>query len=338
VSARAIVVAFVIAPAVARADPPTVTVTLTPTGQELAQTYGDSEQSFIQKAVDGVNSYYQTARVDQVLGALLSATAFANNEVGVDHDVRPGARFFGVSAEGALTNDPAFVSSLASGAVIDFNLTGGVNLARHGHARWTIFANAGYAEGSLYSLQGHMYSGGAHVQYKAIGPSAPGGVRWIGLDVTTGAEVSRWELGNGLTPIVVHFTLHAAPPNTASTRVTLTSNGTLSLVATTFAIPIEVSTGVRLGEHFTLYAGGGPDVVVGSATLTAQLDGAVTQESDSSQLATVTIIGSANRSAGPLTAHALAGMQLNAGHVHLYVQGVATPDVYGATFGVRAVW
>jgi hypothetical protein len=183
-----------------------------------------------------------------------------------------------------------------------------------------------------------MYSGGAHVQYKAIRPTAPGGLRWIGLDVTTGAEVSRWELGNGLTPIVVHFTLHASPPSTEASRVTLSSTGTLSLVATTFAIPFEVSTGVRLGEHFTLYVGGGPDVIVGSASLTAQLDGALTQESDNAQLGTVSITGRTDRSASPLTAHALAGIQLNAAFLHVYLQGVVTPDVYGATFGLRAAW
>jgi len=50
------------------------------------------------------------------------------------------------------------------------------------------------------------------------------------------------------------------------------------------------------------------------------------------------ITASGHETAPAVTAHALVGLQLNVPHVHIYVQGVVTPDVYGGTFGLRVAW
>jgi hypothetical protein len=322
---------------VAHADS-SVTVTLTPQGQQLAMEFGDSQAQLVQKAIDAINNTFETLRVSQVLQALMTTTAFANSGLGVDYAVKPGEHVVGVVVDGAISNDTSFLTSghITTGAVVNVNAMAGWNLARRGHPRWTVFANAGYATGSLYVLDGHMFSGGAHVQYRAIDSSAPGAARWLGVDVTSGAEVSRWELGNSA-PVVTHFTLHAST-GTGSRAVVLTSTGTLSLVATTFTVPVEVTTGVRFGDAFSIYAGGGVDVIAGDSTATMGLNGNMTQESDGTPLGSVVITASGHESPRPLTVHALAGLQLDVSHVHLYLQALVTPDVYGAALGVRVAW
>src|SRR5262249_46893920 len=62
----------------AHADNVTVTVTLTPQGQQLAQGLGDSPDMLIHKVKTKVDDYYQVARVGQILRDFVDATSFVN--------------------------------------------------------------------------------------------------------------------------------------------------------------------------------------------------------------------------------------------------------------------
>lgn len=331
---------LVAVPAAARADSSSVTVTLTPEGQQLATSFGDSEAALIQKVQTKIDDIYQTARIPQLLDAFVGTTEVSNRSLGVDYATRPGELMIGAVADGALASDAAFTTGghVTTGAVINFAVMTGANLARWDHPRWTAFANGFYESGSLKALDGHLLSLGGHVQYHVLDGRGGRQARWLGLDATTGLELARWTLGAGSNgPIATRFTLQGTTPG-ESRNLTLTSTGTLSLVATTVTVPIEVTTGVRLGNAIALYTGGGIDVTGGGSTLTVQLDGDLTITQDATNVGHVVITASGDNSAPPLSAHALAGLQLEAPHFQLVVQGLVTPSVYGANVGIRVVF
>lgn len=325
---------FLVATGTASADA-TVNVTLTPQGQQLAQDFGDSAAALIQKVQDEVNTIYQTQRIGPLLDAFLTTTQFANKSMGVDYQTQPGELQIGVVAQGALSSDEAFNTSgrLTTGAIINIGAMAGANLGRWGAPRWSVFANGFYESGSLKSLDGHLLTLGAHVQYKVVMPSAPGAIRWSGVDATSGLELARWTLGNSA-PIVTKFTLQGTTPG-ESRNLTLTSTGSLSLVATTFTVPIEVTTGVRFFDVLALFAGGGIDMTVGSSTLTAALDGDLSITQDGTPVGTVVITASGAQDPSFFDAHLLVGLQLDVPHVHFFAEGLLAPGVYGASTGLR---
>jgi hypothetical protein len=326
------IVAAFAAPAFAQA---TVNVMLTPAGQQLAQDFGDSAATLIQKVEAEVNAVYQTQRIGPLLDAFLTTTQFANKSLGVDYQTQPGIIEIGAVADGALSTDEAFNTSgrLTTGAIVNIAGMAGVNLGRWGLPRLSVFANGFYETGSLKSLDGHLLTLGAHAQYKVLLPSKPGTVRWTGVDVTSGLEYARWTLGNSA-PIVTHFTLDGTTPG-ESLNMTLTSAGALALRASTFTIPVEVTTGVRFWNTLALFAGGGVDLTFGSSTITASLDGNMTKTDDGTLEGTVDIAASGSQSPSVFTAHLLAGLQLDVPHFHFFVEGLLAPGVYGAETGIR---
>jgi hypothetical protein len=313
----------------------TVNVNLTPAGQQLAQDFGDSAATLISKVEAEVNAVYQTQHIGPLLDAFLTTTQFANKSLGVDYQTQPSEIEIGVVVDGALSTDEAFSTSgkLTTGALVNIAATAGMNFGHWGLSRLSVFANGFYETGSLKSLDGHLLTLGAHAQYKVVMPSRPGAVRWTGVDVTSGLEFARWTLGNSA-PLVTHFTLDGTTPG-ESLNMTLTSTGTLSLVATTFSIPIEVTTGVRFGDVFAVFAGGGVDLTFGSSTFTAALNGNMTKTDDGTLEGTVDISASGSQSPSVFTVHALAGLQLDVPHFHYYVEGLLAPGVYGVATGIR---
>ena len=122
------------------------------------------------------------------------------------------------------------------------------------------------------------------------------------------------------------------------TRFKLTSTGTLSVIADTLTIPIEVTTGVRLVETISVYGGAGVDLTVGSSTITAALDGALANNNGDVPLGTTRIDASGSEGPSTTAVHALAGVQVNTSHVQVFVQGLASPSVTGLSLGLRIVF
>jgi hypothetical protein len=329
---RALAAVLVALPAIAQADS-SVTVTLTPFGEQLAMGLGDSVDGLIQKVHDTIDDIYQTARIGPLLDAFMTTSAFANRSLGVDYEIRTNEVELGSVFTGTRPSDETFVTGhVVAGTILNVGILAGANLAALDHPRWSVFANGFYQAGSLRGLDGHLLSAAAHAQVKLVPASAPGLARWIGVDVTSGLELARWTLGNSA-PIVTHFTIHGS--NTSSRNLQLASTGTLSLVSTTVTLPIEVTTGVRLLDVIGLYAGAGLDLTAGGSTIAAALDGDLTVTQDGTQVGHVTIVASGDETASPVTVHALGGIQVDAVHFHIFAQGVVAPDVRGLSFGVR---
>ena len=326
-------------PAIAHADA-NVTVTLTPQGQQLWQDLGlSSANDLIQKVNDKIDQYYQTTRIPQLMRAFADTTAFADRDLGVGYAMRAGQIVFGAVSAGALDSDASFQSSnggkVTTGEIYNFAIMAGANLGRWGAERWSVFANGFYEPLSFNALQGHLLSTGVHVQYRILPGATHGAVRFIGLDATTGMEYARWNMGIGA-QIQYKFTVDGV--DTRSVNLTLTSTGTLDLQAHAFAFPVEITSGLRFGDFINVYGGGGLDVTTGESTLTAALDGDMTVTSDGTNVGHVTITASGTQTPTPVTVHALAGVQVDAGYVQIYLQSMLTPSITALAFGLRAVF
>jgi hypothetical protein len=334
---KALLLVFV--PALAHADAQ-VTVTLTPQGQQLWQDLGlSSANDLIAKINDKIDDYYQTTRIPQLMRAFADTTAFADRDLGVSYAMRAGQIVVGAVSAGALDSDASFQSSnggkVTTGEIYNFAIMAGANLQRWGAERWSVFANGFYEPLSFNALQGHLLSTGVHAQYRILPPATQGTVRFIGLDVTGGFEYARWNMGIGA-PIEYRFTVNGV--DTRSVNLTLTSTGTLDLQAHAYAFPVEITSGLRFGNFFNVYAGGGLDLTTGESTLTAALDGDMTVTSDGTNVGHVNITASGTQTPTPVTVHALGGMQFDGGFIQIYTQAVVTPSITALALGLRAAF
>ncbi len=321
-------------PAAARADA-TVTVNLNDNGRALAQDLGDNPAEVIQRVTDRVNALYQLENLHGFLTAIGDANAAANRGLGVDYAAQPGEIVFGAVGSAIGAGGPTFgASTIAAGDIYNFGLFAGVSLARWG-VPVTVFANGYYETVTIEQLSGHLTTFGIHAQWRALPSVGKGDVRWVGLDVTSGLEYAHDAVGANA-PLVQKFTVQGNTAG-ASRNLTLTSIGTLSLVASTVAIPVIVSTGVRL-SGVDVYVGAGVDFTSGSTTLTSGLTGDLSTTSDMVPLGTVAITASDSVKSSPAVLRALAGVQLDVWHIHVYLQGDASQTASSASFGIRVLF
>lgn len=125
-----------------------------------------------------------------------------------------------------------------------------------------------------FSIDGTSF--GLGVQYRlvpAIGLGA-GALRWDGVDVSSGFRYGKMALGFTRELETVTTTSNAGALGTVNMSV---QNPVvdLSLSTSTFTIPVEVSTAVRLGYIFSLYTGGGLDFSFGSGALSPTAEGQI---------------------------------------------------------------
>jgi hypothetical protein len=330
---RAALILFVLAPALAHADS-SVSVTLNPDGQSLATEYGLSTQDLIDRAQQGIEDLYQTEHIGQLLTALANTAAFSNRGLGADYQADSGTWMVGVGATGVLASDVSLGASshFVYGAVVNVGGIVGTSLERWGAPRWWVYGSGSYEATTIRSLNGSLLTGGAHVQYKLVEPTAPATLRWTGIDVTSGIEIARWDIGKASTPIHTHFSVHGTQPDQVKT-VDIDADGMFSVSADTYTFPVELTTGVRVGA-LALYGGGGLDFTTGSSQIGANLSGPLSIDKG-------TVIGSATITAsgksGPdtVSAHALAGIELHTRYFRMFLQGTLAPADEAVTFGFR---
>jgi hypothetical protein len=305
-----------------------VTVMLNAQGQQLAQQFGQSEQQMLDKVKAGIDDIYQTAHIQNLLQAFANTSAFSDRGLGVAYIVDPGDILVGASATGALSSDAALgTGTFVGGAIVNLGVTAGVNLGRWDHPAWTVFANGFYESQTVHGLDGHLTTTGTHVQRKVV----PARGRWIGVDATAGLEYARWTIGEAM-PIHTHFTVTGA--NDQKKTIDYLAAGTLDVRADTYSLPLEVTTGVLLGA-LGLYGGGGLDVTLGSSDINAVLDGNLTINKEMTPIGTAKITASGSDGPSPVSAHALAGLEVHTRYVRFFVQGAIAPSQEAVTLGLR---
>lgn len=313
----------------------TVSVTLNQQGTELAATLGLSVPELIATAEARIDELYKVSRLDDLLRAFGNTAAFAQRGLGVDYDTDPGDVIFGFAA-GGVHGDVAIgtTNELLGGSIINFAGMAGVNLGRWNHARWTVFGNGFYESTTIHGLTGHLLTLGSHVQYQIVPASAPGKARWTGIAATTGLEYARWTVGTS-SAIDSHFT---AEGSNGKKTVHMSSTGTLDVLSSTFTMPIEVTTGVRLGYIFSFYGGGGLALTGGDSTITAQLDSVLTINHERLPVGNAIITGTGSQAPSPATVHAVAGFAIHTPHVRALLQGAFAPGELAVSLGLRGAF
>jgi hypothetical protein len=316
----------------ARADV-TVDVELNARGMELARARGMTPAELAARIRSRVNELYRTAQVGDYLSEFTNATAFSARGLGVDYASLPESLIFGFAGTATVTSGDATIAGedvLGRGLAANFAAMAGMNLAAWHHPRWTVFANGFYRDASTDDLSGAITSGGAHIQIKAIEPQMTSAtLRWIGLEVTTGLELTHWSFGS-TAPMSNSVTVDAA------TQASLATMGRLDLRSTTATVPIELSTGIRIARFAAVYVGGALDLSAGDSTVTANLSGDI-RTSDGQPLGALRISGSEDHTDTFVDVRALAGAQLELSKFQLFVQLNAAPSVASLGAGFRVV-
>jgi hypothetical protein len=328
-------IVMLVLPAVARAQA-TVTVNLSPQGQQLATQLGLTPADLASKIQDQVNAAYDLGNVNGFVRSFADATTFAQRGLGVDYMSLPGSFILGVGAQVALaTNgDLSSAQSTTAGFAANFAIMLGLNLKDYGHPRWTLYANGFYDKGSTDRLNGSITTAAAHVQYRLVDPQQDEGVeaailRWTGIDITSGVEYTRWAFGAN-DSITNDYTVAGQPLEVVST-------GTFNLKSNALTVPIELTTGLRLVELFSIYGGVGFDFTEGKAYVDGNLSGPI-KTPDGTNVGTVTIDETGTNTASPGNFYGLAGVQLNLWSLKIFSQVNVSPEPAASlAFGLRLV-
>ncbi len=327
-------------PSLALADA-SVNVTLTQQGQVLAAAAGLTPAQLAAEIQDDVEDAYQTNDVPGFLRAFTDATAFSQRGLAVDYVSVPSSFLIGFGANVSIAGEDSFDSedSLTGGAALNLGLMVGGNLAGWGLPRWTLYGNAFYNSASTDRLEGNLTSAGLHAQVKLIKPAQDKGlaraVRWIGLDVTSGVEYTRWSL-DAADGIENDFTVG----NMMEYDLQMTSAGSFNLTSNALTLPIELTTGFRVLGLLSIYGGVGVDFTYGTSSVDAALTGVVTNDDTGSDVnvGSVSITADGENDGSPTALHALVGAQVNLWKVKAFVQGnVAPTQAASVSFGLRLV-
>lgn len=330
-TARLVVIASAAYAADVRAEA-TVSVTLNAQGKQLAADLGLSVPELIAHAEERIDELYRVSRLDELLRAFGNTAAFAQRGLGVDYDADAGDLMFGV-AGGGVHGDVAIgtTNEWLGGSIINFACVAGMSLQRWQHARWSVFGNGFYEATTIHGLTGHLMTLGGHVQYQIIPIAQRAKLRWTGVAVTTGVEYARWTVGTA-SSIESHFT---AEGPTEHATVHMSSTGTLDVLSTTFAMPIEVTTGVRIVGLFSFYGGAGVDLAAGTTTISAQLNSVLSINHDHLPVGDAVITGSGENGPSAVMVHAIAGFAVHTPHARVFVQGAFAPGELAVSLGVR---
>jgi hypothetical protein len=318
----------------------TVGVQLDAEGEMLANQIGVSPADLAMQMQSLIDEAYGASDVDGFLRTFADATAFSMRGLGVDYASDPNSLVVGVGANFAVAASEQVNATErpTAGPAANLAFMAGYNLSSQGAPRWTLFGNGFYRKGSTRSLRGGILSAGLHAQYRVANPQRDDGpntkiLRWIGIDLSAGIELTRWNLG-----IQDDITTELGIDGPGGhARVIIDSTGTFDLTSTAATVPIELTTGVRIALLVSVYVGVAADFTAGTGKLSADLAGTL-YAGDGTVIGTSTVTGGGDNSASPVAARILAGTQVNLSHIKLYIQvnGSATPAA-SLGFGVRGV-
>ncbi|MEZ4401074.1 MAG: hypothetical protein R3B06_13705 [Kofleriaceae bacterium] len=315
-----------------------VTITLTPDGQQFAADVGLDPAELATRIETRLGELYDTANVDGFLRAFANATSFASRGTGADY-----APVFRGAELGATVNIAAAVEGLdpaedpAAGLAVNLSLVGGLSLARWGHPEITLYGNGFYRKASFAQLDGAITNAGVHGQYHLWYPAADSSaliVQWSGVHVTAGLELSRWAFGAG-DRITRDFTVAAS--SGADVAMTAAGAGRFDLTATSVAVPVEVTTSLRILYFASAYVGGGLTFQGGSADTQISLGGDLTgvrpTDNTTVGIGTATITADGTGAPSKVAYHLLAGVEANLWRAKLVLQTTFVP-ISGASVGI----
>jgi hypothetical protein len=297
-----------------------ITIVPGPDADAFAAGLGMSTDQLVQQLTTQVNGLFQTANVNGFLKDFQNAQSFSSKGLGVDYAseatlVEAGATLsFASNVDKAYKPSGSYTDPPISGGGANFSLMGGVGLGLIGLDPLMVFGNWFKGSASLGQLDGSYQNWGLHGQLRLLGPSRKMSavgmlVRWGGIAITSGADYSHLSL-SAKKPITSTMSVVPGAP------VTVTSTGdlTFSVDQTTWSVPLEVTTSLRLLSMVTVYGGFGLDWQLGggsslnigmNANLAGKYNGATYNN-----LGTATISATGKVDPSPARLREIVGVQL----------------------------
>jgi hypothetical protein len=333
-------------------------VTITPGSQAaaFAAAMGTDVATLQNQLQTQVNQLFQTANVGSFLRDFQNAQSFSAKGLGVDYAseatlVEVGATFsIASNIDKAYTPSGSYANPPISNGGANFSLMGGLGLGVFGIEPLMIFGNWFKGSTTLGQLDGDYNNWGVHGQLRLFGPSRSTSatgflVRWGGIAITSGADYARLSLS---TSKQITSTMNLPTSLSQIPSVTITSSGSLTFTVdqTTWSVPLEVTTSLRLLSLVTLYGGFGLDWQLGGGSnLNINMQNATLKGSFGNQtyndLGTATIAASGHVNPSPARLREIVGIQINAMLVRLFFQVNVTgssPMLASAAAGLRLAY
>jgi len=305
------------------ARPVQAQVTITPgtDAAAFASSLGMTTDQLTNLITNQVDGLFQVTNVNSFLRDFQNAQSFSSKGLGVDYASEATLVEAGATLSLASNVDKAYKPSGSytdppiSGGGANFSLMGGLGLGLFGLDPVMIFANWFKGSASLGQLDGNYQNWGLHGQLRLLGPSRSMSatkflIRWGGIAITSGVDYAHVGLSSKKQ---ISSTFEVAP----GAPVTVTSAGTLSfnLDQTTWSVPLEVTTSLRLLSIVTVYGGLGFDWQLGGdcnlhiLMQEANLSGKV-QGTTYNNLGTATVQADGHVSPSPARMREIFGLQL----------------------------
>lgn len=248
---------------------------------QFAGALGASDpQQITNDILSQVSNIFQVADVGAFLKDFQNTQAFSSKGLGVDYASEATLAEVGATLSFATNASKSYNKPsgsytdpmpLSSGG-LNFSLMGGLGLGLIGLDPVMIFGNWFKGSASIGQLDGSYDNWGVHGQIRLLGPSRKVSatsflVRWGGIAITSGADYSRMTL-NARKDLQSTFTLPAYSLGVPQGSVSIQNQGTLtfSLQQTTWTVPLEITTSLRLLSLVTIYGGFGLDFQLGGGS------------------------------------------------------------------------
>lgn len=255
-------------------------ITITPGSDAaaFAQGIGTTPDELVRQITAQVDGLFQVANISSFLRDFQNAQSFASKGLGVDYAseatlAEVGATVsFGSNIDKAYKPSGSYSDPPIKGVGSNISLMAGVGGGLFGFDPLMIFGNWFKKGASLGQLDGDYHNWGLHAQFRLFGPSrklsaAKMLVRWGGIAITSGVDYSHIAL-TARSSLSSRFNLPAAAAIPGGAPITITNAGTLAftLEQTTWTVPLEVTTSLRLLSLVTVYGGIGLDWQLGGGS------------------------------------------------------------------------
>jgi hypothetical protein len=322
-----------------------------PGADQFAAAVGTTPDELAQRLLSQVDGLFQVGNVTSFLRDFQNAQNFSSKGLGVDYASEATLAEVGGTFSLALNMDKTYKPSGStytdppiSGLGANISLMAGLGMGLFGFDPLMIFGNWFKHDLSLGKFDGSYQNWGLHGQLRLFGPSRKLSavnmlVRWGGIAITSGVDYANLSLTAKQSGI--SSTLNNVYPGAP---INVTSTGTLifTLDQTTWSIPLEVTTSLRLLSLLTVYGGLGFDWQLGGGSnmnidMTASLTGSYLGASSDLGTATIKLPGHASPS--PARMREIVGLQVGiVDIVRLFVQANvanSSPMVASVAAGLR---
>jgi hypothetical protein len=340
-------------PRAARAQAIKVTIDPGP-GAQFAQQAGVPLDTLRADLETELTHLFQTYRLHDYLQSFGDAQSFATRGMGVDYGSNFKALMVGLAGNLSLNVEKGYVPRdtktrpPAAGMGTNLTFMGGVNLGLLGLDGLRLFGNWFQRSGSYDELGAELSNWGVHLQLKLFGPGEErllnALLRWGGFDITTGVEHANLQLSLGGKSWKRQIPVGMVAGESA--RIDLDIKGSFTMNTSTFSIPLELTTNLRLLYVLSLYGGIGFDWQLGGESemaieLGGRMVGVIPSRSVSMDVGGATISASDSTTPSKGRLRGLLGLQANILFVKLFLQLNVVPQdpvLASVGFGARVAF